>query len=212
MRFSRTNPAASARPAASAPPNARATDQASSGDRGALLAGRLSQVMRDASICGLGQAAPNRWTAWSATSRTSWSAAEQTGRPDPVQPQWPGRRRDAPETIPRVAKRQRVRIPAPLLRQRPGPTATAAPAWSRSRANAPWRPVHAPHARHAGDDRPRPRRGGADRGAGAAGQHAGGTSRSTRFELVLGRSPEAPQRPAGQVGAVARTSRTRPSR
>ena len=76
-----------------------------------------------------------------------WSASSSNGR------EVAGR---AGETIIAGRRARRRRDPAPVLQGRPAtPTATAAPAWSRSRASACWRPscCRAPDRRHGGAQR-----------------------------------------------------------
>ena len=135
----------------------------------ALLA-ELSQVMRDASICGLGQAAPNpvdcvvkyfphelaeprmnavtrmNWPSW--TRR--WSASSWTGARSPAGPT----RRSSRSPI---AKASRSRAFA--TRKAWTRSATAAPAWSRSRANASGASLLPRRSRrHGGEQQQRARR------------------------------------------------------
>jgi hypothetical protein len=119
---SRTSPAASARPAASAPPRRWPHGAAASGT--SPLLGDLSQVMRDASICGLGQAAPNPSTASSSISRTNWLErvrnnmkaspvpnGRRSMRPPSPSTQRPRGRGLRHETLIEVADREGVEIP-----------------------------------------------------------------------------------------------------
>ena len=172
-------------------------------------AGRPVQVMRDASICGLGRRRRIRWTACCSTSRTNWhdddrpDARRDASRAHARRPQARTRGREPP----RVARRRR-RDPAPCATAGLTPVGNCRACvvevdGERVLARC------APHAgaRDAGRDRQRARPQVAEDGARtAAGRHArGGVRAAQRRRLTggerwaVGKRPAAAAQPAADL-------------
>ena len=187
------------------------------------LLDELSQVMRDASICGLGQAAPNpllcvmRYfpeefapggrrmsvTVLQRTPRPSPSSSTATCR-GPLRARRSGRSRSGSAPTSRISA---IR-PSPAT----GRTAIAAPAWSRSRASAcsPPPACASPAVGMQVNDRHGARREGARHGDGAPRRRSAGArdlARSDSAVLGAGRRDRRRRRAASRLPSAGRPMR-----
>ena len=184
--------------------------------------------MRDASICGLGQAAPNpvglRAPLLPPRGVEAMARHERAGPDvDRVHAQRRAGRRRAGRDAAQVAKRFGVRHPAPVREERPASRpATAAPAWSRSKGERTLAPscCRTPTPGMTVRQRQRPRRGRAEMVLELLTSDAGAASAEHTHESELlfwadvdgAARPPAGPRPGHREGRLAPGHRGQPRR